>query len=713
MTREKIVESAGKRKRKNIPFRLDKKEFLSLVERTTNAVYAAMVEVEQIPAKEGMDSYELSDKEGRILIKATSGVAAACAFNKYLRTCCSYTVGAMMNAGSLPDVPPKIGDTIKKQSSFHYRYLFNYCTFGYTYAFYGWEAWEKVLDWALLSGYNLVLNPIAQETIWYKLLMEIGYSSREAKDFLVGPAHMPWLLMMNMSGFAGDYPDSWFKERAELAVKFNKRLEAFGASAVIPGYAGMVPDDFGNRFKESKPVDQGLWNGIKRPAYILPQDAMFDKVSTSFYHLEKEILGAEKVHYYSADPFHEGIVPENGSINLEEYAKGVFTAMHEQDEDAVWVFQGWGDNPSRKLLNSLEPERVLITNLCSLKNFNGGDEFGNSPWIFCTIQNFGGQHMMRGNLKGALVRPFDGGKSNTMVGVGIAPEAIETDEVLFDMLAEINFEQEAPNYEEYLGDFVKRRYGTCQQELVDAWKILAEEIYIRETPPELNESALCCRPSLTADRVCTWGEHAEIKDGRALTKVIKLLLSQYEICKESETYRYDLVDFSRQLMGDDSWKLVYGIQEAYAEKDVDTFRKMADKFLARFDLAEALLSSHEKCLLGNWLEPAKRLGKTELEKRWFEWNARILITVWSCKAGELLHDYAAREYAGMIKDFYKPRWERFISMAEISLFNGKPIPEYDNYDLESAFAYERGTYPTKAQGDVRELVERVLSEIEG
>lgn len=706
-----LLVKAGTIKRENIPFQLDVHEFKALVARVTNTRYAESIQVVQLSSMDGMDEYEISDGSEGLLIQATSGVAAASALNHYLKYYCNYTVGALFRTGELPAVPPKVGTVVHKKTPFHYRYLYNYCTFGYTYAFYDWEKWEQVLDWALLSGYNLLLNPIAQESVWFELLQEIGYTKENAKKFLVGPAFMPWLLMMNMSKYNGEYPDWWFENQKELAGKFNQRLQAFGANVLLPGYCGMVPDDFGTYFPDSHLIDQGLWCGLKRPAYLLPDDPMFAKIASLFYTIQGKIAGAKNAHYYSTDPFHEGGISDG--IDLGAYAKAVFACMEQYDEKAVWAFQGWQINPRREMLDALDKSRTLIMNLIAETNFNAGDEFGGCPWIYCTVNNFGGQHLLRGHVQKSLQRPYDGLNGNhAMVGVGIMPESVETDEVFYDIISEIIYREEKLNAEEYLASFVKRRYGKYSDNLYKAWKILSEQVYLGDLQEGGNESAFCSRPSLIVDRVSKWGGTVSVQNPQILIEVVRRMLTEYEDCKSSTAYRYDLVDFTRQLMANDSWRLVYGMQKAYDQKEKEEFLKLSSRFLGRFDLMEELLKTHEHFLLSRWLEPAKKLGRNELEKRWFEWNARTQITVWAPKTGEVLHDYAAKEWAGMVRDFYKPRWEAFVSMMELSLFTEEPITDYERYDQEVLFSFGRKSYETKPTGDTKIVVTSVLKEVE-
>lgn len=706
----RTVLAAAKVKQQNLPFYMDATALHDLVYRVAGKVYAENFLFEQIESENGFDEYFIEDINNKILIKATSGSAAAVAFNYYLKHICGYTVGALFNTGKLPVVPPKLNKTIHKTSPFHYRYLYNYCTFGYTYAFYDKAAWEKTLDWALLSGYNLILNPIAQESIWLKLLMKLGYTTEEAKGFLVGPAAMPWFLMMNMSSYDGNYPDWWFKERKELAGWFNKRLQSFGANVLLPGYCGMVPDDFSARFPNSRVIAQGEWQGYKRPGYILPDDPMFSKVADLYYRTQTEISGAKNTHYYSVDPFHEG--GKSDGIDLAEYGLGVYREMSRFDPQAVWCFQSWQSNPKREILSKLDKSRVLVMNLMGETTFDGGDNFADSPWIYCAVNNFGGQHVLKGNAKALIEKPYYGlSEEYNLVGIGLMPEAVETDEIFYDIISEIALEDEAPDINDYLKDFINRRYGICNDEILDAWRILLEKVYIPDIPNGGDESAFCCRPSLTVDRTSTWGGKSLPKDNKYLIEVIETLLKYYDCCKDSKSYLYDLVDFTRQVFGNDSWKLIYGLQKAYLSKQVDVFQNLSSEFLKRFDMLEELLKTHEYFLLGNRIKQARNLGKTDFEKRWFEKSLRTLYTIWAHKEGDILHDYAAREYSGMVEDFYKPRWDAFISSLEISLATKTPIVEYERYDQEVIFSFGRKEYTVEPSGDVYKIVIAILNEI--
>lgn len=703
-----IIKQAAEVKKKNIPFSLDSDAFYGLVSRVAGKKYADYIKVEKICSESGFDEYSVENAENGIKIKATSGSVAAFAFNRYLREICGYYISIKFKVGVLPDEPPKLKKSITGKSAFHYRYFMNFCTYGYSYAFYEFDTFEDVLDRILLSGFNMILNPVAQEYVWFEFLKKLGYTSDEAKSYLASTAFMPWFLMGNLSNYNGKCSDNWLERRKKFAGQINKRLLEFGCSALMCGYSGMVPEDIQRLFPDSNPILSKKWCGLSRPAIISGNDKNFDKIAETFYDAQLEIPYSNKMHYYAADAFHEGSVPIGVDTVL--YAEKIFNAMNRKDENAVWVLQGWGNNPRREMVKAVDQSRILVQNLLSQKNFNGKDNFADSPWIYCTVNNFGGQHLLRGNAERSLKDPFvalDKDKY-TCLGIGYMPESTETDEIFFDIVSRVGMRDTPINFEVYLKEFLKERYGFVNEEIYKAWKMLCDYTYDSDDISSSGESSFCCRPTPTADRVSTWGKTSVVRDHTALKETIKILMKYYDALKSSEAYMYDLVDFTRQLMANDSWKLVYGINQTFAEKDKKKFLELSNEFLHRFDLMENLLKTHSAFLLGNWLERAKRLGSDELEKSWLEWQARRIITVWANKSGDELHDYAAREYSGMISDFYKVRWERYISALKISLYTGDEAQLLDSYEVEAAFGLETKKFPTNTSGDTYLAVKSIL-----
>ena len=87
-------------KRKNIPEKTDLAEVYALIERVTNKTYASAVLLELQEEESGFDFFEVCDKDGKILIRASCGVSLAAGFNAYLKERCGYSIGALTTSGS-------------------------------------------------------------------------------------------------------------------------------------------------------------------------------------------------------------------------------------------------------------------------------------------------------------------------------------------------------------------------------------------------------------------------------------------------------------------------------------------------------------------------------------------------------------------------------------------------------------------------------------
>ena len=108
---------------------------------------------------------------------------------------------------------------------------------------------------------------------------------------------------------------------------------------------------------------------------------------------------------------------------------------------------------------------------------------------------------------------------------------------------------------------------------------------------------------------------------------------------------------------------------AYLQHDTASFTKYTEQFIGLMQDMDELLNTQKDFLLGKWIQDARNNGITEKEKDLYELNARNLITLWGNKESEL-HEYSNRQWAGLINDFYKPRWEQFFVYLKKKMADG-------------------------------------------
>jgi alpha-N-acetylglucosaminidase len=222
------------------------------------------------------------------------------------------------------------------------------------------------------------------------------------------------------------------------------------------------------------------------------------------------------------------------------------------------------------------------------------------------------------------------------------------------------------------------------------------------------ESIIVARPTLNIahDRVKTKLEY----DPAKLVPAWDLFVKAVPQIKPTEGFRYDLVDLTRQVLGNYASPLQQKIAVAYQQKDLAAFQLYSNQFLGLLDDMDTLLGTQEGFLLGKWVSDARSNGITEEERNLYEFNAKDLVTLWGDKDSPL-HEYSNRQWNGLIKGFYKPRWQQFFKLLTQDLQTGKKADlgafEAQVKDFEWKWATGHDKYASKPQGDAVKTVVRL------
>ncbi len=688
-------------------------QIYDLVKRTIGNELSEAFRFEFIDYENDKDVFELESKFNYINIKGSSNTALASGFNYYLKEFCKVHFSWCGNQMRFPEPLPRVEKIVRKTTLYSYRYYLNYCTYSYSMAFWDWERWEKEIDWMAMNGINLVLSTIGQEEVWRQFLLKLGYGKQEISEFICGPAYFPWQWMQNMTSWGGTLPEWWFAERVSLANKIHERMLSLGIAPVLQGYSGMVPSDFKLKYPDAKVIDQKLWCGFKRPSVLSPDDPLYSNAASIFYEEQSNLFGGN-IHFYCVDPFHEGGNTEG--INLTRCAEIIRKKMLEHDKNAVWVMQSWQDNPKKELLDGLEKSNILVLDLwCESKPvWKENNGFHGAPWLWCMIQNFGGKNGLFGNMDIISREPVAAMKnpnSGKMAGIGLAMEGIGTNPVMYELLTDMTWRNEAPDVSQWLFKYIERRYGKAHSKAVEGWKYLKESVYNCCTEQQgAMESIICARPEMKIENVSEWGPKEYYYDKSFVKKASILLFQGYEELSYSDAFMYDIVDITRQALADTARDYYSNLIDTYNCRNLSEFNIWADRFLELILDQDKLLGTRKEFLLGAWLKDARNLGRTESEKELFEFNARTLITLWGNEeASESLHEYSHREWAGLIRDFYYPRWEMYISSLRKALKNNENPQEINWYTWEYAWTKKGNDFSENPKGDTFKIIENIIS----
>jgi alpha-N-acetylglucosaminidase len=611
-----------------------------------------------------------------VTLRGNSPSALTRAFNHYLKFFCNSHVSWCGSRIDLPEELPKVRPVVRVSTPFQYRYYFNYCTFSYSMAFWDWARWEKEIDWMALAGINLPLAITGQEAIWQRVYTRMGLSDADLKEFFAGPAFLAWGWMGNLDGWGGPTTQEWIDQQRELQTKILNRQRGLGMKPVLPAFTGHVPPALIKKYPNAQIKQLHDWAENFTGTYFLdPLDPMFQRIGHAFIEEQQAMYGVDTYgseHFYSCDSFNENIPPSNDPVYLTSVSENLYQAMAGADDRAVWVMQAWmfhfnPDDPGfwkmpqiHALLDAVPDERMIVLDLQSESHplWRKTEAFCGKPWIWCFLHNFGGHRSMYGNydhLPADLHASLQDEKRGQLVGMGLTPEGIETNPVLYDLATDLMWQRDLLDTDQWLHDYTSRRYGLTTTAITRAWDVLRKTVYDR--PRGLGGTSctlINLSPRLGSERATL------SYSPRNLVPAWEMLCDVAKKFKAVDPFRYDLVDVARQVLSDFAATLHSRAIAAYLRKDSDAFRQHSAAFINLLYDIDMLLCTRSEFMLGAWLQSAKRGAMNDEDLALREWNARALVTVWGRDQKSMLRDYARKEWGGLLKDFYAYRWQVFF-----------------------------------------------------
>lgn len=692
-------------------------EVRGLVKRVIGLEFLEHFSFELIDKLNGNDVFEISDsKDGKVSIKGNNGVSLASGLNYYLKNYCNVSYNPLMGSNlNMPKEFKMVGEKRIIDTPYKYRYALNFCTYSYTMAFWSWNKYEEFLDWCAMNSINLILDIVGQEEVLRRTLNEFGYTNEAVKEFLSGPAYFAWFYMQNMTGFGGPLPDIWFEQRVELGRKIHDRMQSFGINPVLQGYSGMVPRDFREKNEDAQIISQGGWCGFNRPdmlkTYVNEGERdYFKEVADVFYKKQKEVFG-EVTDFYGVDPFHEG--GNTGGLDNGKIYGIIQSKMIEHNKNAVWVIQNWQGNPNNtKVEGLINKKQVLVLDLFSEVSPDWKRlEDREINWVWNMLHNFGGRMGMDGSPeKIATEIPKALADSKYMMGIGITPEAINTNPLVYELLFHMAWTREEIDFKKWTYEYVKRRYGKVNNEILGAWDIILETAYKKRDDyyQGAAESIINARPGFEIQSASTWGHSKIVYDKKKFEKSVELFSNNYDEFKNSKAFLYDFADILKQFLSNSAQEYYKIMCESYNNRDLNKFKFISDRFLELIKLQECVLSTIPEFLIGNWINDARTMidGADDFTKDLFEFNARALVTTWGARnnANEGgLSDYSNRQWSGLTKDYYYIRWEKWIKNLLYELEGRGNNCSIDWFNMEYDWVNKKSdtdkAYPTEVSNE--------------
>ncbi len=654
-----------------------------------------------IPPENGRDVFEIITHDGKVIISGNTGTSMAMGLNWYLKNYCKCNVSWFGKNLDLPEKLPSVDTRIRKISWAKHRYFLNYCCFGYSLPWWDWEQWERLIDWMALNGINAPLAVTGQEATWQAVCKRLQLSDEQISAFLAGPPYLPFGWMGCLDGWGGPLPQNWIERHEKLAKNILMRQRELGMTPIQQGFTGHVPSGLREVYPDAK---LHTINWIEWTTYLLdPIDSLFQKIADIFMEEQTKRFGTD--HIYAADTYIE-MTPPSGDLDyLANMSKAIYEGMGKNDPEAVWVLQTWiffnqkdfWTQPRiEAFLGAVPDEKMLCLDLfCETEpQWSRTQAFYGKPWLWCNVQNFGCTVHLGGaldkNNSGLLAARQHPGKGK-LVGLGFVNEGLGYNPVAYDLMFEMAWRNDTVDLSEWIRGYAVYRYGQSNANAEQAWQVLKNTVY---TAPHRTRSIIDHLPTLDLAEGPPYSN-------KQLAAAYQNLLRAADKLGDSDAYKFDLVNIARQVFSNHAAVLHQKITQAFNAKDYESFKGASDDFLEHMLDLDELLGTRQEFLLGEWLENAKRWGTTPEEKAIFEWNARRVITLWG--QTPMLHDYARKEWSGLISGYYHVRWKWFLYEVANSLKVDEPFDDTNFQSELSKWMVEwsdaRETFPSKPGGD--------------
>ena len=622
---------------------------------------------------EGRDCFTNRVENNRLMVEGSSAVALCRGVYDYVRR---QGWGIDAWSGRRLQTPDVWTDSPAHRvvSPFAHHYYLNVVTYGYTMPYWDWARWERELDWMALHGIDMPLALVAQEAIMARVWRKLGLTDEEIAAYSVGPAHLPWMRMGNISGVDGPLTEAWHKEQVALQHRILERMRRLGMTPICPAFAGFVPQSLRRLYPDIR-LTETSWSGFHN-WMLSPEDDLFLRIGEMFIREWEREFG--RCTHYLADSFNEMDIPFPPKDDparyrlLASYGDRVYRSISAANPDATWVMQGWmfgyqrdiwDDRTLAALLSRVPDDRMLLLDLavdysCCFwhtgPNWEYYHGFHNKPWVYSVIPNMGGKTAMTGILPfyaNGHLKALQSAEKGRLTAFGMAPEGLENNEILYELLCDAGWSATEIDVEAWLRGYAQCRYG-CAPE---AWSTFCQSLLgsVYGTFTDHPRFRWQFRPG----RVRQGTVHAS----PTFNAGVERLADEAGAFGGDTLFSADFMEWAAVYVGGKAEVLLQRIDAAYAAGDTARAAAIEPLFVRWLEGIDRMLEAHPTHSMARWIARARAHGGDDRGLAdAYETNARRIVTIW----GPPVDDYSARLWSGLVRDYYLPRWQHYFAQRK-------------------------------------------------
>ena len=421
-------------------------------------------------------------------------------------------------------------------------------------------------------------------------------------------------------------------------------------------------------------MPQGDWAGFTRPGVAGSARPDVREASPRHYYRHQHELFGDSTH------LRHGSVPGRRQLRRRAGGRGrarVQAALDKAHPGARWMMLAWQGNPRQSLLAGRGSKHLFIIDI-DHNRVPRDDRAKDFQRRTVPVRRHLGirrsHHPRRRHAQHHRKAAADGAHQPNMVGTAVFTEGMDTNPFAFDLFTEMAWPDAPVDLSQWTAAYVQRRYGAADPHALAAWQILLATAYdIRIDKVKFNserdaaqESLFNAQPGLTSIAPRT-GRPRRCATTRQPSPARCPRCSRWR--PRCGTARPIATIWSTSHARPWPTKAARCCRESrrhYEPSHRRRFEALSKRWLHLMRLQDSLLASNGNFLLGRWLDTGQRLGLDVRRTGAAGYDARSILTTWGdrkASEGADLHDYGNKDWAGLTRDYYLPRWKKLLRHA--------------------------------------------------
>lgn len=636
--------------------------------------------VRRIDSDDGYDCYEIYSESKKVVLAGNSNLSVAMAYYRYLNEFCNVVITSgdydISYIATTPLPEEKITHTVKQKI----RARTSYEMFSLEGNYWGFDRWEKEIDFMAMHGINTALQPVGFDGVLFRTLCDIGLDEKLCAEFSSGPAFLMRQLTGNVAGTNSVNSKEYLERKIYIGKKITEREKHLGITPVFPAMMPSIPFSLRRKYIKMDIFKAPLWHNLPPIFYMKPDNAFFQIFNRKFLEFQRDLLG--ETHSYIVEPLYD-VNHKGYNSHLVSLGKALVELFDEFDENAVCYTHM--SAVSDDFFKKISADKFII--------INDSDEINPSflsdkKHLVAVRGNKFGRTGLCGNIDKVCRNPYAEAKNDNLLGTTVELDTFSENPMFCEAVLSTIKTDEALDADEIVKSFAKKRYRT------DAYT--DEIIRLKNLCYNTDDCAgsiICARPSTVLKHTAPFDTLERKYDFKELYSIAKNILESD--ATKNDKMRLDVVSFVRQFLSEFAYPVYITATAFFKEQNVRNYEQASNLFLEICEDMNRILRTQEATNLSTIYEKAHELGNNKDEIQSIDVNFLMYHTVWGPLDRSILYDTAWFEVGGMIKDFYAQRWFMYFRALAAYFDNPKKLKDYskkqplDRHEYRDSYQHKR------------------------